>query len=994
MFTVNLPSANTAAIRADGYSASVFASFFKHKIIAQGTIVAPTYPQAGQNPIIIVDNYTTGAYTDLEYGMEVVFTDASGNYKGRTYVREAEISAPVFQIPEYAQAKLNLESGDIFTVYDEFRLHAKIVGARASFPPDLLEHTDEGSNPPPRILTGGAWAGRVDDGETFASVPFDYTESRNTDPDSTPTDVAFTTRTQTGVAPASGYTDTDDQIVLEIDASATAYTVTVEGEDTDNSKVTLRRTPVMVHDDDHPPHEVVITAYDGSQESGFNFTIEVVDGAVDIDTIPEGCLCVLWTDERYNGAWANYRNRAPGREHIIGVGYIRRETLAGDENGVSTMTFEVESYLSLLKSLTSYSKVMEENATPDAWSEVKTLGVIRAVLQLPMFYSNLLEVADVYVDSAVYNPRYPAFYLQRSNFYDQLKELLDGVDAVMSCDRAGRITIHTYPPFIPLADRASITKQWSFTASDALNWEGSSPHYDAVEQMKTSGFTGGTSGNVPLFSLYPGHAPGTGVDAPTRDRLIVVDQDDLNERTGRYGALADDVYMDADGLKWHATELRLTLRGGYNFLDFGKHFYDFTEGLRGWQRQLADYASFLFYLTAISWSAGESGEGETTATFRVATNAASAESYFPPPDESIPSTTLPTYPPITLPDLFPGSISRGAANMAVVCINNVYLTSNFYASYPTWASAYSKPWGGTLIEWVPSGFSPGYGWILTTTELGWLKLSDGTYVVKHTFSTSSTMRAIDASFAENGFVAVNSYYPSGGGTKCLHSTNNSSFSETTVNSYDGWPSAQVGMYVSSKVAGKIIVSALTTGNTTAAYVSTDHGATWGLLSPALVVSYGGYANIYSPFQGNPSDNIYYYATADGTNNDAFYRNSTDVTPQIAGANYTPFPSRRGMDASVANRLRMLVVGELEAGSFANVALFLTNNGGTSYSTIEQNTGFRRCAIAGNDQNRGWVWGSGVLKQVDISGSTATTSDRMGNLASLTPGEIIGLAGLG
>src|SRR5690606_10939506 len=199
------------------------------------------------------------------------------------------------------------------------------------------------------------------------------------------------------------------------------------------------------------------------------------------------------------------------------------------------------------------------------------------------------------------------------------------------CDRTGRFSIHTSPWLIPLGDRAAITKTWRFNRADILELSCVREHYERVEKYRFSGFTGGASNNQPIFSDYPGEAPGEGIDALTLDRLIAADQDDLNERAGRHGAFVDQVAVDADGARWRVSELTLTLWGAYNFFDFNKEFVDFTETFTALGR--TDLTDFLWVPVSTSTSYDENGAAITTLVLRVASNGLPGESYFPPGDE-------------------------------------------------------------------------------------------------------------------------------------------------------------------------------------------------------------------------------------------------------------------------------------------------------------------------------------------------------------------------
>lgn len=998
--------ANAVPIRADGYSARVYASFFVPRVVASGTLTsAPVYPSGSISPFIAT-TYAVGAHTDVVRGMEVTFHNpATGELKGRTHIRRAgTINSGTFPIPEFSQAKLNLQTGDVFKVWDEHRLHPRIPSATATFDPEQQFHTDEGSNPPPWINSGGAWAGFVNDGATFASVMITQSASFTADPDSAGT-ITYVTSLQTGVALQSGDLATEADLVLEVNPGH--YTIRHAGTDTGNSKVGNKYTPVMVHNDANPPHTVLITSYDGTPESGFNYTIDVIDGSVTLATIPDGCLCVLWTKERYNEAWAGYRNTAPGREHILGVGYVRRDTTTGGEDGVVTTVFEVESPLSRLKSLTSYSKVMEENATPDAWHEIKTLGVKRADIQLFQFYSNLPEVHDRAYDAALLDERYPAFYVQRSNFYDQSKELLDGIDARMTCDRTGRFSVHTFPPFIPLASRAAITKTWRFTRADVLAWEISRIHFDPVEQYKTSGFSGGASGNNPYFSLYPGAAPGQeGVDTPSRDRLIVdatSPQSDLNERTGRYGAFADDVYMDANGVKWRAFEIKLTLRGGYNFFDFEKEFQDFTESLRGLTR-IEDMTDYLFYLTAISWSPSEQGAGETTATFRVATNAASGESYFPP-DETLNYPVydypLPSWTPLPSTTLS-GILGRGTVDLCIPSTDG----SLWYLNLRTGETDSVSLTGditGTLAAAILNAFAPTGALIATNQRAYTLAglFTTQTVADDDAFAITGSLLAMQSERGTPGLFVVCLYRTSnGGGSRSdVYVTLDGGLNWTDYTSLFGtWPGGNgdnyhMGCCVSP--AGTIYTSGWSGAGVTTGILkkSTTQGASWANVGSAFPLGLA--HDIHISFQ-DTAESLIFHGGAESAVNTRYrlYTTTsggtrTDISPPSGGEKYGPtFPF--GVVTCDVDMNSVLCVGQnRDEGGTVKRGVFLSRNRGQTWMEIipvATTVTYTSGRFAGDDRNTIFLYGEGGAFAVSYDGGATFRTYTLGS------GRLINLFG--
>lgn len=1003
--------ANASAIRASGWSIRAFASFITGGTpVATGTVTnTPVYP-AGTVPPYINTTYVTGSFTDVLRGMEVVFSDsATGAFKGRSHVIYGRLlDALNIPIREFAQANLNLVAGDTFRVYKEWRLHDKLVEATAQFNPDQLGYTDEGSNPPPVACSGGHFAGNCDVGQVYATV-LTTGGSYTVDPDSAGT-VTHLWTLPTGVTFAPGSANTDATPTLR--ATQGEYTVYHAVTDASNSKVTTQHIAIKVHNAANPPHQILYTPDTATPDSGFGGSVQIVSGLTTQAAIPDGCLCIVWGIEYVNGSQVSYRNTANGRGHILCIGIVRRDSQSGTPDGARRVTFELISPLARLKELSSYSKVMEASATPDAWNEVKALGIKRGVIQLIQFYSTFVEAGfDLTFDSAFIDYLYPALYVQKSTFYGQADELAQGVDARLTCDRTGRLNIHTDPKFIPLASRAAVTKTWTFIPRDIGTFEFPREHVDTVEKYKTSGFTGGASGNTPLFSLYPGAAPGEGVETPVRDRLIVTDQTDLNARTGRYGAAADVVFQDANGLKYRAFALTLTLRGVYDFFDFSKEYQDFSANLAFLARDV-DLTKFLFCLasTSISYDFA-TGTGITTCVFDVVPNAAPGETFTPPQanEMAIPSTTLPPPAPIGLPATFPGGIPRGVANMAAFCVSGLALTGNFQAAAPVWVgnSWASLSLNGTFLNWCPDGFNPGSGWIITTTRVYYFTISTLTLTSKHTFGTATAARGIDASFSQRNHMAVSSYYP-GVGTKVLHTEDNTTFTEVVVSTafhtdagYDG---NMPGIYYSSKVADKIIIIAYKTnasiggGNNSAGYVSANAGVSWaetnGTNAPLLSPTYIPSGHLHAPF-GAAGDNTLYWAQNDTESDIALYRSvgaaQVDVSPVLSANPYSILNfNRQVMDSAVSNPNRLLVVG-MRAGG--NRAVFLSNTQGASWAPLSgDGTLYVRCALSGNDPNVGWLWGDDFIAQLAISGNSAVEVDKSGNLAALALGDVTAIGG--
>lgn len=1020
-------SANRAAMRAAGHSIRAYASFIAPDPIATGTILTtPAYPSGGSSPFINV-TYVTGAYTDVLEGMEMVISDtATGAFKARTHVRygvAGSIVANSIPVREYSQASLNIAVGDTFKIYAEWRMHDKLAAAVNDFPPDFRFYADAdaGDEPEPVANSGGDWAGMVDgygtsSELTYATVLTKGDTSFTVYPTGGSITHLWTLPSGVNFAPGSSSTDANPTLRANVGTYVITHTVT----DVASGRSRASHPSIRVHNGSNLPHRVLITSYEGTADDGWNWEIEIVAGAVDFTTIPDGCKCILWGRERINGAWQSFRNAAPGRSHILGVGYVSRDTSNGNgEDGAHRVSFEVISPLSRMKQIKSYSKVMLEDANPDSWSEITELGVLRGILQILQYYLMWCEAGfDTVVDPDLLDERYPTHFLDATNFYDQMMELAKAIDARMVVDRTGRLDIHTHPANIPLADRAAVTVALALADADILDYDFTREHAVKVVQMKVSGISGGATGNVPVFSLYPGAASGEGIDAPEIARLILdatSPQDDINARTGRYGALADMVFFDADGNKEQAFDLNLTLRGSYDCFDFYKEYIevDIADNARG-----IDLSGRRFYLLNSSTDFDpDTGSTTTNLTLRMETNAAEGETYIPPDDTDPGGDGQPTpyEPPITTPTL-PGVL--GVGKLIVIDDNNqLFHTGDGNGASPVWA-AEALSMTGDAGDFISDPFSPLY---LSSGDL-WLRVTTETHIYllevdTSDFSLSATdqktlpsagfgIRRIEMERGVPNFAVVISQYASS--VKTCATTDGATWgSEVTVNSATGGY-AVPGLFISPRTAGKVLTSENIAAGAYAGKVSTNYGASYATVTNPALGDADGQAWFagHVPFHNNSAETIAYGGFQLSSENATWHRiykidgaTRTDISPTFGGSEKFGAQFPRAIDTSPVNRLRLCAVlrnGHNQADANSDIIrVCYSLDGGSTWSYI--------AAMDATVGSGAWcnfvrALGDGSGFIAGGSGGRLFVCDWAGNYrdisvsASLSPGRLLNVVG--
>lgn len=940
-------SSNRTAMRASGDWRRCFATFIKGNLKLQASVnmASVTYPVTN----ITIDNITSGSASNVKSGQRVMVYRSNGtDLKGMTRVRySGTISSTNIPIREHSRGIIQISDNDIIKIYDDVRLSDKLVEAESTFDPDGTAYSDQGSNPPPVANSGGVWVGW----DTMLPFLIKGSDSFNVDPDSGSTRT-YSTTLPTGLTFATGTSTSADPTVT---GSVGEYEITHAVTDGHNSKTTTQYIPVRIHTAADPPNDCIITSVESDPQNGWSASARVFGTDLAITDIPDGCLCVLWKEEYINGTQQSFGSDVTNRSHIIMVGYVRRESAEAGDDGTEYLDFEIISPLARLAELVGYSKVMLNEASPDVWSEMKTLGVKRGIIQLIQFYTNWNEAGfDLLFHSSFFQDyTYPQFFIQRSTPYQQIMELADGVDARLVCRRIGRGEVHTVPRYIVQSSRASVTVTLTLQDDDVLDWRYTRQHWRPVNIVEVRGFTDGTSDNQPLFSRWPGLAPGVGNESVIIERIIADTQSDLNDRAGRRGADRDSVYVDSQGTIFAAIELDLTLAGAYDVFDWYCEFVivDWTT-----LRRELPMSSMYFELMSVSVEFGSQGEGYTRLRLRTATNGNNGATYTPANENEN------TLPPFTPPDVdFPdfgitppvgadqpsSQLYHGTQRIALFNANGtMYRTTNFGSGAATVWTAVNIGISGTPRCWIPDGYDPGKGWLSTSATIYYVDIAAGTATSKHTFGTSSNFWCGDASFAQQNHVCWSD------GVNVAYTTDNSTFTEVLAGA-GGLPNAggtrsgnfPVGVYYSSHQANTVYAAFFKTLNGAVGYASGDGGATWAELANPRIEGTSYITSLHGAWHNNSTDGLVFFGTIGG---DLWRSNSAtpvDITP--SGASGSHIPPRGGIGTYVGNRNRMVAswYGAIDE-------IWLTNNALAASPTWTMiHTGnYNRAFFAGDNPN--------------------------------------------
>jgi hypothetical protein len=965
---------------------SAYLSVLKGDLLLTGSISAAT-------ATAITYSVDSGAATDVAPGFRVVIETSGGAFVGETTIRySGAISSTNLPIRE--TSSFVITSSHKVKVYRIPVLSDLLVEASDVFAPDGRTFS---SDPAPVACSGAPYAGWL--ANAASGVRFEGVDSQSRDSGAL---------THAWSATAGTFDDDTDEGVIWTPAAAGYHLITHAVSD---SQTTTQYVPAYIHDANDPPYEILISSDDMSAATGVRMTFELFEEATLAD-IPDNSLCVIWADEVIGGTAGSIGNKESTRSHIIATGYLRRDTSRGDDE-VSTVEFELISPLARLAEVISYSKVILNNASPAAWGDVADLSTVGAFLELWMNYCNAHALFSLQLVGMV-DRDFPSWYIQRATFYEQMKEILAGIDCRLICDRAGHFEVQREIQFVPLDERATPDTTLTINDSDVIDYELSREHWNAVETLRARGFNKGlgSGDNVPLFARCPA-TPGRGSDSPVIERWISDSAEDHLERTALHWAWNSRVFIDASGIQQHAPLLRLTLFGSYAHLwQFYREWMSISSGalvnLRG-----VDVSDFRWILQSVSVSY-EGGTVTTNVEFQAETAAPASLAV----DDTPADTALPPYEPPETPPVVsitpPGTLDRVAQNLTGFNTDGyVYQTPNYNAAVPTW-TRFAPAVSGAITDAVQ----------LPITNSRFILVSDDTDAIytlddvrgartltlrkalSATTSDTGRWRAVDAPLNSDYAVVVSYYkadatYPGVWYTYTLDAgaTWATETQVTDKSLTSGGSNSGVTLFVSSRAPGEAYI---------AAYITTGIGTAAEARFYKLSSNFATVAQVSSPADFNPVDNIGFgiHASWASAEADMYYRQEvaatsqamkrrngstiTTITPSAAGVAGFGQGSNRGLHVCYVDANSVVLAGN---GNDIGAKTYLSRDKGTSWTDITP-TGVELTGaeFAGNDRNVIYGWGtSGAMWLY----RNAAFVDKGGNISTdfVSAGTFVRIAGV-
>lgn len=987
-------SSNQTALRADNHKVELYFGVFLGSVVFTATVDStPTFPATALTVTAV-----SGSASDVKRGFRVTIESSGGEFKGETRIRDSgTISSTNIPLRELSKADIDVRATDVVKVYNIVTLSDRLVDATAEFNPDGTAYSNQNSVIAPLPCSLGAWMGFVDSGQTYATVPFDASNSIAVDEDS------GGTLTYSWSAPTATGTTSSTSVNPSFTFPVGYHLVTLVVTDSSNSATATQYIPVRVYNDssDAPYDCLLPSGISADEENGWNGSVQLFEDATLAD-LPDRSLVCVFKRERINGSVQSFGSASTGRSHMVTLGYLNRDDNRGNADNTEVV-FDIVSPIQRLSELPGFSKVMISATSPANWGEIEGLSVKRAIIQSLRRYTFLTELFDLVFN--ITDATYPRFYLQKSVPREQVKELADGLDARFTCDRTGHFYIHTHPALIALGSRSGITTTLTATDADLVDFQFARNHFRVIEVLEARGFTSG-SDPQPMFSRYPG-TPGLGAQSMTIERLIASSQTDLNERCGRRGAFNDNVFIDTNGIMRMAVDAEINLPGSYDVFDPAYREYVVISLNDTTNKRGVDLSDYRFYVRGVTVDYAD-GTATVTLRLRSETNAPAGSTYVPPQEGDV------ELPPITPPELdnpggivIPPGATPGIGSGNIVAFNTDgyrYLTTNYFtpssASGPTWSRS-SMSISGSFADAVPDAFVANAGWIATTTGIYRFTniASSPSYALVHTFSgdhtapTSGDYIAIETNRAAQNFV-VCVYGQSGSGAdpgfSIAATSDGSSWTVTDItNAYSTLYGGTPDVFVSARTPGLAWVTVPTvTGNspTYRVYETTDYGANWAISTTFNFLLYIA-PTIHIPYA---DESKMLGVTWNG--GDVF-----DAKIQRNGTNLLDYaPRRRGLRTDDANGNIAVIVANPDVSVLpGNLEVYTSTNMLSSSPTITQVSSNNTNYVCGATVNGAYfVWGASGA--IGYSPSLyAAPDDRRGNIPTDFPsaGTFVNIMGV-
>lgn len=569
-------NADAPTIRSGAYRFRGWLGVITHRVV-WSRAVNMAYGIYPLQAITYDDAYSgTGSDSDVLPGMTVIVRAGNtSRIKGLLRVAEGGANGTTLQVSEHGRGVVQISDDDRLDVIDEYRIADMLVGATDTLPRDSrIEYTDQTDDYPPLANANGAFFGFVDDGENYATVTLDASDSAPMDPSNSS---GLTYAWDVGDGTITVGTSTDESITATFPAGIRHVLLTVT--DADNSATATKRVPVAVYTrgagSAFPAIDVDLDELTGERNRGWSGRFQLpADSASLLSNMPDGAMVAYFEDEYYGGTRQSYGSQSSDRNHIKFIGYLDRETiqLTPDEQRVQ---FEAIGPMEVLYRTPALPQILENVANPSTWLEARTLTMRGAIWYLWYWHTTAAYLFDLVLPDGLIGELARIATQSADSVAGQIAELSKSVSYIATCDRLGRFHILNDVAYVDQDQRSTTFEHlYALTPDDMLRVDIPRDHRRIYKDVRVDGISQSptVAGTQPLLSKAsgaPSNAVYGGNQVESVTGMIFNNQTHANSYAGRHYARINGIYAFDDDLSIVPAPqgAPVTLPDGYDFFD-------------------------------------------------------------------------------------------------------------------------------------------------------------------------------------------------------------------------------------------------------------------------------------------------------------------------------------------------------------------------------------------------------------------------------------------
>lgn len=691
--------------------------------------------------IVAYDTVTTGAWTNLRYGMTMyVGTTLGGRDIGRIRIKTADASAIIVA----ENSDINWADTLYLTVVNFYEINAMYPRMDTPDPADLtqqvwykdwdLAYTNQNSNLGSLVCMGSHYAG-------FMSTPTGtcdvYYSASGTLAFELPNSNYSCSWNFEGASITGSTANTPGYVSYGTPGHYTTR-LFVTNNNTGATDTSYRHISIYNRPENGTSVPILnweLLSLDGSRDAGgYQGRIKIRESTEDV---VDGALIVIFADDAYGGTKGSIGGNAKNRQTIFFVGYILDGSISYNYED-SSVEFNVGSPTEVMKlsqglvtSVRSSSDPAGEDAVdndiPSAWALLKDMNCRRAMYHYLRWHSTVMMTNDFMFNGTDQYIEY--FDADRESLYDGINNLMKGTlygDVV--CDRQGRIYAEVSVAATDLAASSfpaamTIFKQeWLGTPviEESFNYKLSYLEMGGIQfTIAPTGTFGGTSAGY--LSCAPGTSPAYRGNVQTLEGLAINSQAYLNDLSGNVFAYLNSKYAHVE----------FELDGNYRNLDIAPQEIVSVDLIASDTPQKLVWNSKAFHPTGMSWNYNpQKGILLPTLTLHEVTQGYDGTTIIIPPIPPVDIPVVPPVPPFVIPPFviptWPTGTSTGTNFMYVPCSygESDYDSTAYYAQQINQYAGYD---GNALGLWMCPFGNDGTAYIYAVVFCGVTVAEDTEY---------------------------------------------------------------------------------------------------------------------------------------------------------------------------------------------------------------------------------------------------------------------------